>query len=150
MSLNYTATLDIDCAPAKKKVDKVDKDLKKLEQKASKAWTRNRATYAYYGQLANILLRNLEQAAAGTERLALIQGLQAGTTAVLGEVAVYQTAMQAAGAFAAGNFMGALALGTISASLQGSIIAALAQKLESSAVAQQAMRIKNQMRSYRQ
>lgn len=139
---------DTDSASADAKILAMKKQTAAAETEWNKLSNNIKTNYTYYSQLSSIILSNLAKAAEGTASLGIIQGMQVAQTAIVGEIAVFQTGKQAAAAFVSGNVLGGVALSAIAAMLQLSVAAALAAAIEQNRVTNQAEEIARQMEMY--
>ena len=146
MSINIK--FDIDTTSAQGKVAGISQQVQQQQTTMDKVWNNVKTNYTYYNQLGSIVLNNLAKAAKGTAALSTIQGLQTAQTAIVGQIAVFQTAKQAAAAFATGNVLSGAVLSTISAMLQLSVASALAAAIESNKITSQAEEIRRQLDAY--
>ena len=146
--MSVSIRFNIDDAAAQSKLLQLKQGVTAQETKMQQVWNNVKMNYTYYSQLSSIILTNLAKAAEGTAALSAIQGLQVAQTAIVGEIAVFMSAKQAAAAFASGNIPGGIALSVISAMLQVSVAAALTAAIEGNRVTNQADEIARQMEMY--
>lgn len=137
-------------ASAQSQMQLLGQGVQKQQNLIQKGWQSIKTNYIYYSQLSSIILQNLSKAAEGTSALSAIQGLQIAQTAVIGQIAVFQTGKQALAALFAPipNIPGFLALSAISAALQVSVAAALNAAIESNIIARQSEEIRRQFDAY--
>jgi len=146
MSINIK--FDIDTASAQGKVNALKQQVAVQQTVAERTWQNVKTNYTYYSQLSSLVLSNLARAAEGSAALSAIQGLQAAQTAIIGEIAVFQTGKQAVAAFVGGQFGQAALLGIISAMLQASVIAALKAQIDAMRLGRMAEEIRRQLDAY--
>jgi len=148
MSPDINIKFNIDQATAQSQIQGLKQQVATQENKMQQVWNNVKTNYTYYTQLSSIVLSNIARAAKGSAELARIQGFQAAQTAIVGEIAVFQTAKQASAALISGNIFGAISLGAISVMLQASVVAALTAQIESMQLGKEAEEIRRQMDAY--
>lgn len=146
--MSISIKFDIDVASAQSQMLQLSQGVQKQKNAIQKGWQSIKTNYVYYSQLSSILLSNLAKAAESTSALSAIQGLQIAQTAIIGQIAVFQTAKQAAAALFGGNIPGFLALSAIAAALQLSVAAALNAAIESDFLTRQSEEIRRQFDAY--